>query len=93
MNYEKALIKSMLVVATLFFGSNAVLATNNNVGLVSTPEVEMQAPIVDGPDVRIDTTSTDDGDGTTFMVVRTRWYINGTLIKDELEVIIVKQRK
>lgn len=62
---KKHLLKSMLVVATLFFGSNAVLATNNNVGLVSTPEIEMQAPIVDGPDVRIDTTSTDDGNGTT----------------------------
>lgn len=82
----------MLVIATLFLGSNAVLATNSNSELVSIPEIEIQTPTANNPDFRIDVLSEENPDGSTIILVRTRWYLNGTLVKDEFEIIVVGKR-
>ncbi len=80
----------MLAVATLFLGSNAVSATNSNIAFQSTPELEMQAPLQDVPDIYIETNSTRTKDGLLIMVVRTVIRVNGTIVKDETEIIVTK---
>ncbi|HJH76529.1 MAG TPA: hypothetical protein OIM43_05900 [Prevotellaceae bacterium] len=87
---KKYLLKSLLAVATLFLGSNAVSATNSNIAFQSTPELEMQAPLQDVPDIYIETNSTRTKDGLLIMVVRTVIRVNGTIVKDETEIIVTK---
>lgn len=87
---KKYLLKSLLAVATLFLGSNAVSATNSNIAFQSTPELEMQAPLQDIPDIYIETCSTRTDDGLFIMVVRTVIRVNGTIVKDETEIIVTK---
>lgn len=89
---KKYLLKSLLAVATLFLGSNAVSATNSNIAFQSTPELEMQTPTQVGPDCYVDISTTEGVDGSTIMVVRTRLVFNGTVIKDETEIIIIGKR-
>lgn len=87
---KKYLLKSLLAVATLFLGSNAVSATNSNIAFQSTPELEMQAPTPNVPDVYIETWSTTTDDNLTIIVMRTVVKLNGTIIKDETEIIVTK---
>ena len=87
---EKYLLKSLLAVATLFLGSNAVSATNSNIAFQSTPELEMQAPTQNVPDIYIETWSTQSDDGLSITVIRTVIKINGTIVKDETEIIVMK---
>lgn len=87
---KKYLLKSLLAVATLFLGSNAVSATNSNIAFQSTPELEMQAPLQDVPDIYIETNSTRTKDGLLIMVVRTVIRVNGTIVKDETGIIVTK---
>lgn len=89
---KNSFIKVLVVLATLISGSDVINASDNAF-TSQAQKLEMQIPDVSvGPDCYVDINTIDGTDGSTIIVIRTRLVLNGKVIKDEMEIIITRQR-
>lgn len=84
------LIKAFIGIVTLCAMPSMAKAECSSDALRESPSCEVMVPTDDIPDMRVTVNSTTRSDGTTIILVRTTIVLNGRIVSDNMELIIVK---